>query len=164
MLNLDKDIIGGIYSTKRFELDLIKWNIKHNINPLLATKFNLNLNSSIEDAIKSLHETKTTQVKNIGTGCMLIKRQVFEKLIEIFPDRKIKGVASEKDSNYYYNFFDSFIHPEEGHYLSEDYGFCYLCTMVRMTIWAYDTFPLYHIGTQMYTNRLGNYLMYLRGS
>jgi len=161
MVDMDRDIVGGLYSTKSIEMDLLAWNLANGVHPLMATKFYVNLNDSVEESREQLTKFGYCKVKNVGTGCMLIKRKVFEKLMDVFPCKKIKVVASENERHYYYNFFDSFIHPTEGHYLSEDYGFCHLCQQLRIQIYAIDMFPLYHIGSFFYTGKFTNYLKFL---
>ena len=62
------------------------------------------------------------------TGCMLIKRSVIEKMIEIYPHLKIiqpmiiNGEPIEKP--YLYNFFDTMFDQETHTYMGEDFAFC----------------------------------------
>ena len=64
------------------------------------------------------------------TGLMLIKREVFEKIIKNRPDLKIKNRANEalvetdKSHSFYYNFFDFAF--EDGYTMGEDLSFCKL--------------------------------------
>jgi len=61
------------------------------------------------------------------TGLMLIKREVFEKIIKNRPDLKIKNRVSpesDKSHKFYYNFFNFAF--EEGYTMGEDVSFCKL--------------------------------------
>ena len=83
------------------------------------------------------------------TGIMLIHRNVFKKIIEKFPDLKIKNPVfptKGPDHEYYYNFFDFTF--EDGYSAGEDVSFCKL---VRKT-----GFKLY-ASTASFTKHHGSY-------
>ena len=71
------------------------------------------------------------------TGIMLIHRDVFKKIIEKFPDLKIKNSVFPKpgpDHKYYYNFFD--FKFEDGYSSGEDVSFCKLVEKVGFKLYA----------------------------
>ena len=82
------------------------------------------------------------EVEGIGTGCMLLKRIVYEKMLETFGEENLKYILDKK---YYYKFFDNMI-SENKEYISEDYYFCkkwyecggkvYLATWFECTHWG----------------------------
>ena len=59
---------------------------------------------------------------------MLIKREVFDKMMKAYPKMKIKqkqlvnGLMATSEN--VWNFFDSDFNPETGVFLGEDYAFC----------------------------------------
>lgn len=70
-------------------------------------------------------ENSVIEVEEIGSGFMLIKREVFEKLVLKYPESKLNDPTLNSEpalKDYFYNFFEVGI--IEGNYFSEDYGFC----------------------------------------
>lgn len=147
MLNQNVGVIGCPYPIK--ELD------KNNLTPNLedCTQFNINLKNKrieIEDDI--------IETENLGTGCLLVKREIFEKLMDKFPERRYKNLKNQNlNEKYLYNFFDSFIHPTKRFYLTEDYGFCYLIKLIKEKVYAYTKKQICHIGTFNYKGSFYNY-------
>ena len=71
------------------------------------------------------------------TGIMLIQREVFKKIIEKFPELKIKNSVFPKegpDHQYYYNFFD--FKFENGYSVGEDVSFCHLVLKAGFKLYA----------------------------
>ncbi|MCY1361891.1 hypothetical protein D9M69_485820 [compost metagenome] len=59
------------------------------------------------------------------TGFMAIRRGVFERLMTAYPELQyVPDSIGEADRGLHYRFFDVFAEPNNGRYLSEDYGFC----------------------------------------
>lgn len=69
------------------------------------------------------------EVEYATTGFMLIKREVFDALIQRFPESKyvndIDGYGGASPDSFY-NFFPSIINPATKKFESEDFGFCRL--------------------------------------
>jgi hypothetical protein len=89
--------------------------------------------------------------KYVGTGMMLIKRQVLEKMVEAYPETKynndIAGYNAPELVDNFYALFDCIIHPVSKRYLSEDYLFCERWSQIGGEIWADITANLTHTGT-----------------
>ena len=82
------------------------------------------------------------------TGIMLIHRDVFKKIIEKFPDLKIKNSVFPKpgpDHKYYYNFFD--FKFEDGYSVGEDVSFCHLVGKAGFKLYANTASPTKHHGS-----------------
>ena len=143
MLESDKDIIGGCYPKK-----LIDWNRVHSaaINgcpaeflKLEASEYVFNVFDGEDPRIKDVNIPM--RVKNVGTGYMLIKRNVFEKLSETTPSYIDNNVfRGEK----VFDFFETSIN--ENHYLSEDYHFCKSWTDIDGEIYVAPWAKAKHIG------------------
>ena len=58
------------------------------------------------------------------TGFMLIKRDVFTKMHERYPELECVNDHQNRDLEKYFAVFDCMIDPESRRYLSEDYAFC----------------------------------------
>jgi hypothetical protein len=153
MLALDKEVIGGPYPKKA-----IKWkNIATGLrkDPYIEIG---NLEKLAGDFVfNPVHGTKQfsvsepLEVLEIGTGFMMVNREVFPKFEKAYPDLRYKpdhvGQAHFDGSRYIHAYFDTVIDKVTERYLSEDYMFCqwwrniggkiYLCPWMRTT----------HIGT-----------------
>ena len=82
------------------------------------------------------------------TGIMLIHRDVFKKIIEKFPELKIKNSVFPKegpDHQYYYNFFD--FKFEDGYSVGEDVSFCHLVGKAGFKLYANTASPTKHHGS-----------------
>jgi hypothetical protein len=68
------------------------------------------------------------EVLEIGTGYMMIKRHVFDKWKEAYPNQLYRpdhaGQPNFDGSRMIHAYFDTVIDPQSKRYLSEDYMFC----------------------------------------
>lgn len=88
------------------------------------------------------------EVSTSGTGFMLIKREVIEKLIAAMPETKYKDSLNlgEQYEPHMYALFDTMI-DENGHYLSEDWTFCKrVREKLNIPIWVDTDIKLDHMG------------------
>ena len=84
-----------------------------------------------------------------GTGFLLIKRQVFARLIAAYPETKYKAIHNflgTRESAHFYALWDSMIDPGNGYYLSEDFAFCRRWRAIGGEIWLDLASKLAHIG------------------
>lgn len=159
---LDKDVIGAPYPKKS-----IKWaNIKKAVlkNPQIDPT---TLASLIGDYVfnpvhgtQQFSVTEPLEVLEIGTGFMMIKRNVLEQFASAFPQFSYKpdhvGQANFGGDRYIHAFFDCYIDtgPESGgsdRYLSEDYAFCQRWRKIGGQIWLCPWMKLTHCGSYMFT-------------
>jgi len=92
------------------------------------------------------------------TGFMMIKREVFTKLAEKYPERKtvnkqLVGSKVESMDKGWYTFFETAQDPENG-YLGEDIAFCRLWTNIGGKIYADTQTPLTHFGSHAFHGSL----------
>ena len=98
------------------------------------------------------------EIKKGPTGCMMIKRSAFDKLIKAYPDLTVKqttminGKMVERPN--YYNFFDTYYSKETKLYLGEDFNFCKLWTDIGEKIYALADEEISHVGEKMYSGKL----------
>ena len=89
------------------------------------------------------------EVSTSGTGFMLIRRDVIEKLVELMPETKYKDSLNlgAQYEPFMYALFDTMI-DTNGHYLSEDWAFCKrVREKLEMPIWVDTEIKLDHTGT-----------------
>ena len=98
------------------------------------------------------------EVSHAPTGCMLIKKQVFDKMIKAYPNDKIEqativnGIALIDEYNY--NFFDTIHDPETRKYYGEDFGFCKKWTAIGGKCYCYVSDDITHVGEYAYNGKL----------
>ena len=129
MLDAQKDVIGGLYPMKSLP---VKWCV--NGIPGVA-----------EDPNSSLVEVSKT-----GTGFLLMKRDVFEKLNEHPAVRTFAndiGLPRELDQ-YMKTYFDTAV--REGRYYSEDWTFCENWRDLGGQVWVDKRVLLRHTGTYVF--------------
>lgn len=124
MMACDKDLIGGLYPKKKLPIDFV---------------INLQRETKIQGDIFT--------VDTIGTGFMMFKREVIEKLIAAHPESKyVDDVGLGKQYEpFMYNIFDTMI-DENQHLLSEDWTVCRRWTALGGDIWAHSKVKLSHVG------------------
>ena len=88
------------------------------------------------------------------TGFLMIKRNVFERMFEKYPELNCKNDHQNRDFDDYCAVFDCMIDPVNRRYLSEDYAFCRRWQMMGGQIFADVTTTLGHIGNLRFTGKL----------
>ena len=94
-------------------------------------------------------------------GLTLIHRRVFERLMEIHPDLKIKhfnGIPKDVGDKYLFNFFDTGFDPKIGLWEGEDVKFCTLTKKAGFEMWANLSSEVVHYGTYGYKGKFGDTL------
>lgn len=85
-----------------------------------------------------------------GTGFMLIKRAVFTRMIEAYPETHYRAAhvhpKPARPSANLYNLFDCAIDAESGDYLSEDFRFCQRWRALGGKLWLDTQSALVHVG------------------
>lgn len=146
ILNLNKDVIGLPYAIKD-----IKWeNIGHmiqqgNINPEELKKASQHIVFNVEKK-EDLNNVKDglLEVKEMGTGIMMIKREVIYKMIEAYPDLYSIDY-SQPNKPKIYHLFDTII-DKDRRFLSEDYAFCKLWRQLEGKVYLYLPVKTIHFG------------------
>ena len=129
MLNADKDVIGGLYPMKSIP---IKWCV-----------------NGFEGAKE---EGALQEVSKTGTGFLLIKRHVFEKLNKhphVIPFKNDIGLPQELDAHMK-TYFDTGV--RENRYYSEDWAFCENWRDLGGEVWVDKRVLLRHSGTYVFSN------------
>jgi hypothetical protein len=124
MIAHDKDVIGGLYPKKALPINYVI-----NLKPTVTVQGDI------------------YTVDTMGTGFLLFKRHVYEKLIAAHPETKYVddiGLGKQYEPMMY-SIFDTII-DEKGHYLSEDWTFCRRWQAIGGEIWAHSKTLLNHVG------------------
>jgi len=130
LLNAQKDVIGGLYPMKSLP---VKWCV-----------------NGIPGQPEPAAEDPNIEVTKTGTGFMLIKRDVFEKLNAHPAVRNFSndiGLPKELDS-YMKTYFDTAV--REGRYYSEDWTFCENWRDIGGQVFVDKRVLLKHTGTYVF--------------
>ena len=94
------------------------------------------------------------EVTHSPTGCMMIKRVVFDKMIKAYPDKNIiqKTVINGEyvDRPNLWNFFDTLHDPVTKTYMGEDFAFCKRWKDIGGKCYAYVNDTIIHVGEHQY--------------
>jgi hypothetical protein len=88
------------------------------------------------------------------TGFLMIKRDVFTKMFEKYPDLNCINDHQNKDLDEYCAVFDCMIDPVSRRYLSEDYAFCRRWQQMGGQIFADVMTTLGHVGNIRFHGKL----------
>jgi len=152
-----KELCGGCYPKKCFNWDKIKHQISKNPtlcdDELMAKSldyvFNPIYHKEGDNVVIKLNNGMA-QVKDIGTGFMLINKTVIHKMIKKYPETKfvnnVAGYGQSNGGDYFYALFDCCIDPVSRVYLSEDYLFCKRWIDIGGELWLDLSTNLNHTG------------------
>ena len=159
MIERDKDVISIPYPLKTMmwdkAMDRINDNQIKNIKDLKTALNTYPMRVADDNDIKV--NKGVMEVTHSPTGCMLIKRNVINKLIKAYPDKGIvqKTVINGEyvDKPHMWNFFDCIHDPETKTYLGEDFSFCKLWKDIGGKCYAYIGDTIVHVGEHQYEGR-----------
>ena len=144
----DKDVIGGCYPKKAINWQNIQSIVRRHrfADPeQLAQLTGDHLYTPLEPPT-SLEQP--VEVGEIGTGFLMIKREVFERFRMAYPKLSFVADHRETANRRMHAFFDCYI--EDGRYLSEDYAFCHRWRDIGGKIYACPWMKLQHVGQYVY--------------
>lgn len=98
--------------------------------------------------------SRYAQIDAGPTGCMLIRRGVFDRLREAYPNQwcRLRGTHAGRPVRYevWWRFFDTMV-GEEGEFLGEDIAFCRRWRDIGGTVWADLASEMGHVGRHAFT-------------
>ena len=159
MLEADKEIICGIYPKKEINWFTVKQamdkqvpqeQLKHHTG-----SFVVNLVGYAGEVTVPVNEP--VEIFNGGTGFMLIKREVFEKLAPTVPEytNDVGDLSGQmKEAEKIKEYFATSIEPETNRLLSEDYHFCRIWRMAGGKVFAAPWAHLGHMGSYLFEGAL----------
>lgn len=159
MILADKPIICGIYPKKEINWQQVHKAAQAGVPPeqlrLFSGSFVVNLINYAEHA--QVDVNAPVEIWNGGTGFMLIKREVFEKLRDHVPSyiNDTHDLGGNIGNERIAEFFATSIEPMGERLLSEDYHFCKEWReKCAGSVWAAPWVKLAHIGTHMFDGNL----------
>jgi hypothetical protein len=167
LMALDKDVIGGPYPKKSINWGNIAQAARQ--HPDMEPKeLETLVGEYVFNVVKGTQQFQVTEpleVMEIGTGFMMIKREVFERMAKEYPTIQYKpdhvGQANFDGSRYIHAYFDTVIDSKESitgggsdRYLSEDYMFCQMWRKMGGNIFLCPWMKTQHIGTYAFTGNM----------
>lgn len=169
LLAHDKDIIGALYPKKGYDWQKLIKNpeVAAMISNAMQEKRALTdqevsqIRTKLLSFVMNLKSPQTkvekglVPLQHLGTGFMMIKREVIQKMMDAFPSLKYDddiNVLTPEENKFLYALFDCEIHQlgPKKHYLSEDYMFCKRWTDIGGGVYADVTISLTHTGTHSF--------------
>lgn len=151
LLAAEKDLAGGVYPVKHLDWERIRAAALAGAPDILAAastyvvRFLPNAANAVEV------EDGLARVAYVGTGFMLVRRAVVERVAaahpELMADLGELGGPTPL-------IFETMVEPETGEHLSEDYAFCRRWRDLGGEVWADVESRLSHIGHAVYSGAL----------
>lgn len=159
MVKRDVDICCGLYPKKEIHWGRVMQAVQNGVPPEQLKDhtgtFVVNL---VKEERTEVKMNELLEISNGGTGFMLIKRNVFEALLDKVPEYTndmYLAVDSVKEPKIIKEFFATSIDPEANNrLLSEDYHFCKLARKNGFKIHAAPWVKLSHTGTYVFSGEL----------
>lgn len=151
LLGANKDIVAGAYGKKKMDWKKIIAEVRANpdIDEKTLRARTLEYTLTVDDPQNPVLKNGLLKVNEAGTGLMLIKRAVFEKIRQHFPDRQytdsptilddpLTGEETKSPCTNNYDFFGlgTSCPGHEDRYLGEDFYFCRLWERCGGEIWV----------------------------
>jgi hypothetical protein len=124
----DKPIVGGVYLKKKLPYQ-----------PVCNHKLGMEGDLAI--------------MREIGTGFMMIRRDVFDAIKQKWPELKYKPYGHERPSENYYDFFRVGVCDQTQYYLSEDYYFCKMARECGFNVYLDESILVEHSGRMLYPTK-----------
>jgi hypothetical protein len=167
LMALDKDVIGGPYPKKSMNWGNIAQAARANpdMDPKELEQLVGEYVFNVVKGTKQFSVTEPLEVMEIGTGFMMVKREVFERMEKEYPTIKYKpdhiGQANFDGTRYIHAYFDTVIDTKDSitgggseRYLSEDYMFCQMWRKLGGSIFLCPWMKTQHVGTYAFTGNM----------
>lgn len=159
MIQADKDIICGLYPKKEINWQLVSDAVKRGVDykdlPNYTGSFVVNLVGGAMESTGNINEPM--EIDNGGTGFMLIKREVFDKLkptVPTYTNDMILIVDKNPVKKIIHEYFATSIDEVSNRLLSEDYHFCKIAREAGFKVYAAPWANLTHSGTYNFNGTL----------
>lgn len=167
---MDKDIIGGPYPKKCIAWEKVRNAVDMGLadeNPQALEDYTGDYVFNPVEHTKTIKVTEPVEVLEIGTGFMMISRNVFDTFKAAFPQFRYKPDHNRsehfKGDRYIHAYFDTVIDSEEylgevstnsDRYLSEDYFFCQFARKIGFKIHLCPWMKLSHMGSYVFNGSM----------
>jgi hypothetical protein len=145
------DVVAALYPIKRVNWEKAKRAIETNKPNAPAASLDYVLEINDPDHVVVVNGF--ARVRYAGTGFLMIRRHVFEKMcaayksLQFLREHSLDALAGSPNR---FALFECMIDPKTGTYLSEDFAFCQRWTDLGGEIWADLESRLDHVGPSVF--------------
>ncbi len=157
------DVIGGPYPKKCISWEKIKQAVDIGAadkDPNMLERYVGDYVFNPKSGASQIPINEPVEVRELGTGFMMIRRSTFEKYKKAYPHLWYKPdhvrTAAFDGSREIMAYFDCIIDPETKRYLSEDYMFCYNVEKMGGKVWLCPWMQLAHVGSYVFGGSLAD--------
>ena len=157
----DMDVVCGPYPKKAISWEKIKVAVDKGYadkNPNNLEEFVGDFVFNPADGVTQFRVDEPIEVKESGTGFMLITREALQKYDKAFPMQSYKPdharTVNFDGSREIMAYFDCVICPDTKRYLSEDYMFCQWMRKAGGKVWLLPWMRLKHAGSYIFGGSL----------
>lgn len=161
--NKDYDVIGGPYPKKCISWEKIKLAVDKGLaddNPNVLENYVGDYVFNPKGGQTAIPLNQPVEVLEIGTGFMMLNKDVLNRYAEAYPDLSYKPdhvrTAHFDGSREIHAFFDTIIDPDTRRYLSEDYMFCYNVQKMGGKVWFCPWMQMQHVGSYIFGGSLAH--------
>lgn len=148
MIKANKGIIGGCVPMKGINWEMVREGVVSDFADLSKLTGIFNVNKLEGHEMQNGNEP--FQVKHVGTGFMLVRRDVFETL-KSHVGWYQKSCATVDTNEKVYDYFK--VQNVDHELLSEDYNFCHMYREQGGTVWAAPWCELGHFGAYLFSGQ-----------
>jgi len=156
LLLADRDVAAGVYPIK--QLNWPKEGVPEGttFKSFLARYNEFPCNPIKSDSLQPLDTDGFLEVAEAPAGFMVVKRGVFTRMMECYPNLSYTPDDDEENvsSRYHWLFFDCMLDQDSGRYLSEDFAFCRRWRQIGGKIWIDPQCNLSHVGQQIFSGSI----------
>ncbi len=157
------DVIGGPYPKKCISWEKIKLAVDKGVadsDPNVLEKYVGDYVFNPKSNQREIPIGEPVEVREIGTGFMMVRRKTFEDYAKAYPQLSYKPdhvrTAHFDGSREIHAYFDCIIDPVSKRYLSEDYNFCYHVEKMGARVWFCPWMQLQHVGSYVFGGSLAD--------
>ena len=163
MIDFDRPLVGCMYPKRLFNFEPTVGKIG-DLPTLLqrSMQFVGRLETRTEGQIDLVLDGGFARALHLGTGLLLMRREVFEKMKKAYPDLAGRGFNPEAfpgprfEQNW--GFFNPLAVATGGSNLAEDFSFCLRWREAGGEVWAEVESPIAHVGVHRFTSSFATYL------
>jgi hypothetical protein len=159
-LSFDKDVVAGIYPIKKLNIGELRRLPIDDDRTAEAASYNYSSKLIIDE--NNMPQNGFARVDYAGSGFMMIKRQALETMVLRYPKLQYQDDFTGAKTEAFYAFFDTMIH--EGHFLPEDYSFCWRWRDIGGEIWGDVASRFDHVGKFVYSGHIAAVALKCLGS
>lgn len=151
------DVVGGLYPKKEIDYNTIEQALQQGVPKEKLNEFTGLIDNGMFDPVeKNPDLTKPIEVVKLATGFTLIKKEVFTKIKENFPENSYR--RNGKDLFLYFD--TQLVKHEDGvrYYYGNDTYFCYLWRQLGGKVYLLPWVNPSHIGKFKYERKIFNKL------